>query len=316
MIVSNPYFNTQTTISDVDQLADRLLALSEKDTKLISDILSLTENDTSMLTTINQQASTITQQSNDIAKLKTDVSNAQALASASSENLLINPRGKINQANESDGVLAAGVYFCDGWKAGANGAEVYRDADGFRLVSGSIVQLVPNNVEPNQTLRGNLTTVSGSPQIKINGGTDSAQSDSAEYIQFEVSGDNSKFTKLVLAESVELPIYRQQADELTPCKRSYEKVTGSVSAGRIGSGSQSNIFLASIKVTEKLKASAITVTAVRAHKHAVVFDSIAGISASHTGDYALIRMITGTDNGELSETCEIDGMTLILDARP
>ncbi|MEH0690146.1 hypothetical protein H4F17_13905 [Vibrio cholerae] len=217
MQVINPFFNTQTTISDVDQLADRLLALSDKDTQLISDILSLTENDTSMLTTINQQASAITQQSNDIAKLKTDVINAQALASASSENLLINPRGKINQANESDGVLAAGVYFCDGWKAGANGAEVYRDADGFRLVSGSIVQLVPNNVEPNQTLRGNLTTVSGTPQIKINSGTDSAQSDSAEYIEFEVSGDNSKFTKLVLAESEELPIYRQQADELTPC---------------------------------------------------------------------------------------------------
>lgn len=219
MQVINPFFNTQTTISDVDQLADRLLALSDKDAQLISDILSLTENDTSMLTTINQQASTITQQGNDIAKLKTDVSNAQALASASSENLLINPRGKINQASESDGVLAAGVYFCDGWKAGANGAEVYRDADGFRLVSGSIVQLVPNNVEPNQTLRGNLTTVSGTPQIKINGGTDSAQSDNAEYIQFEVSGDNSKFTKLVLAESAELPAYRQQADELTPCLR-------------------------------------------------------------------------------------------------
>lgn len=225
MQVVNPFFNTQTKISDIDQLADRLLALSNKDAKLISDILDLTKKDTSMLATINQQASTITQQSKDIAKLKTDVSTAQALANASSENLLVNPRGKINQANESDGKLAAGVYFCDGWKAGANGAEVYRDADGFRLVSGSIVQLVPNNVEPNQTLRGNLTTVSGKPQIKINGGTDSAQSDSAEYIQFEVSGDNSKFTKLVLAESAELPIYRQQADELTPCLGQYEIIS-------------------------------------------------------------------------------------------
>ncbi|MDC5719434.1 hypothetical protein [Vibrio europaeus] len=229
MIVSNPFFNTQTTISDVDQLTDRLLALSEKDTKLISDILSLTENDTSMLTTINQQATAITQQSNDIAKLKTDLSTTHALANASSENLLINPRGKINQANELDGVLAAGVYFCDGWKAGANGAEVYRDADGFRLVSGSIIQLVLNNVEPNQTLRGNLTTVSGAPQIKINGGTDSAQSNGAEYIQFEVSGDNSKFTTLVLAESEELPIYRQQADELSPCKLFYRRETKSIS---------------------------------------------------------------------------------------
>lgn len=224
MQVINPFFNTQATISDVDQLADRLLALSDKDAQLISDVLNLAQEDASLLSKINQQttvidqqAAVITQQSNDITKLKTDVSNAQALASASSENLLINPRGKINQANESDGVLAAGVYFCDGWKAGANGAEVYRDADGFRLVSGSIIQLVPNNVEPNQPLRGNLTTVSGTPQIKINGGADSAQSDSAEYIQFEVSGDSSKFTKLVLAESAESPVYRQQADELTPC---------------------------------------------------------------------------------------------------
>nr|AKN37789.1 hypothetical protein [Vibrio sp. FF_482] len=221
------------------------MVLSDKDAQLISDVLNLAQEDASLLSKINQQttvidqqAAVITQQSNDITKLKVDVNNAQALASASSENLLINPRGKINQANESDGVLAAGVYFCDGWKAGANGAEVYRDADGFRLVSGSIVQLVPNNVEPNQTLRGNLTKVSGTPQIKINGGTDSAQSDSAEYIQFEVSGDNSKFTKLVLAESVELPIYQQAKDELKPCKRFYQKskhVEGFLSANSLAS---------------------------------------------------------------------------------
>ncbi|CAM3793623.1 hypothetical protein [Vibrio aquimaris] len=230
MHVYNPFFNTKTTISDVDQLADRLLALSDKDAQLISDVLSLTQEDAALLSKIHQQTAVIeqqkaliTQQGSDISLLKTEVNKAQALANASCENLLINPRGKINQANESDGVLAAGVYFCDGWKAGVNGAEVYRDADGFRLVSGSIVQLVPNNVEPNQTLRGNLTTVSGTPQIKINGGTDSAQSDSAEYIQFEVSGDNSKFTKLVMAESVELPIYDQHADELTPCLRFYRR---------------------------------------------------------------------------------------------
>ncbi|WFB46728.1 hypothetical protein [Vibrio coralliilyticus] len=217
MQVINPFFNTQTTISDVDQLADRLLALSDKDTQLISDVLSLAQEDASLLSKLNQHTTVIDQQAALITQLKTDVSHAQALASASRENLLINPRGKINQANESDGVLAAGVYFCDGWKAGENGAEVYRDADGFRLVNGSIVQLVPNNVEPNQTLRGNLTAFSGTPKIKINSGADSAQSDSAEYIQFEVSGNDSKFTKLVLAESEELPMYRQQANELTQC---------------------------------------------------------------------------------------------------
>ena len=219
MQVINPFFNTQTTISDVDQLAGRLLALSDQDTQLISDVLSLAQEDASLLSKLNQHTTVIDQQAALVTQLQTDVSHAQALAGASRENLLINPRGKINQANEPDGVLAAGTYFCDGWKAGANGAEVYRDADGFRLVSGSIVQLVPNNVEPNQTLRGNLTTVSGAPQIKINSGTDSAQSDSAEYIHFEVCGDNSKFTKLVLAESAELPIYSQKSDELTPCYR-------------------------------------------------------------------------------------------------
>lgn len=233
MQVINPFFNTQTTISDVDQLADRLLALSDKDTQLISDVLSLAQEDASLLSKLNQHTTVIDQQAAMITQLKTDVSHAQALAGASCENLLINPRGKINQANESDGVLAAGVYFCDGWKAGANGAEVYRDADGFRLVSGSMVQLVPNNVGPNQPLRGNLTTVSGTPQIKINGGTDSAQSDSAEYIQFEVSGDNSKFTKLVLAESAALPIYWQQADELSPCQKFYID-TGDVHGGTFG----------------------------------------------------------------------------------
>ncbi|MYM58520.1 hypothetical protein GTG28_04720 [Vibrio sp. OCN044] len=226
MHVNNPFFNTKTTISDVDQLADRLLALSDKDAQLISDVLSLTQEDAALLGKIHQQTAVIeqqkaliTQQGSDISQLKLDINQAQALAKASCENLLINPRGKINQANESDGVLAAGVYFCDGWKAGTKGAEVYRDADGFRLVSGSIVQLVPNNVDPNQPLRGNLTIVSGTPQIQINGGTDITQSDSAEYIQFEVSGDNSKFTKLMLAESTDLPVYRQIVDELTPCLR-------------------------------------------------------------------------------------------------
>ncbi|EAQ54289.1 hypothetical protein [Vibrio sp. MED222] len=211
MHVSNPFFNTQTKIADIDQLTDRLLALSNQDTQLISDVLDLTNKDTSLLKSIHQQATQIT-------ALKNDVSKAQYTAIASSENLLINPRGKINQANESDGVLTAGQYFCDGWKAGAGGAEVYRDADGFRLVSGSIVQLVPNIIDVGRTLRSNMDIVSGTPQIRINGGTDTATADSQQYIKFEVSGDGSKFTCLILAQSSSLPIYQQSVDELTPCK--------------------------------------------------------------------------------------------------
>ncbi|AXU40224.1 hypothetical protein fNo16_0013 [Vibrio phage fNo16] len=136
-----------------------------------------------------------------------------------SENLLINPRGKINQANESAGVLAAGQYFCDGWKAGGSGAEVYIDADGFRLVSGSILQLVPNNLESGRSIRGNMDAIMGNPVISINGGSDNELSDSAQYIQFEISGNNSKFTRIVLAESVSAPIYQQLSDELKHCKR-------------------------------------------------------------------------------------------------
>ncbi|PTO54060.1 hypothetical protein CWN94_11695 [Vibrio splendidus] len=136
-----------------------------------------------------------------------------------SENLLINPRGKINQANESDGVLSAGQYFCDGWKAGAAGAEVYRDSDGFRLISGSILQLVPNNLDASQPIKGNMDVISGAPAIRINGGTDSESSDTQTYITFEVIGNNSKFTRLILAESESLPVYQQSQDELKPCQR-------------------------------------------------------------------------------------------------
>ncbi|NGZ66313.1 hypothetical protein G6Z92_04840 [Vibrio aestuarianus subsp. cardii] len=140
-----------------------------------------------------------------------------------SNNLLINPRGKINQANESDGVLSAGQYFCDGWKAGGAGAEVYRDSDGFRLISGSIVQLVPNNLDVGRQIRGNMDIISGTPIIRINGGGDDELSNTQPYITFEVVGDNSKFTRLVLAESVESPIYQQLKDELRPCLKFYTK---------------------------------------------------------------------------------------------
>lgn len=140
-----------------------------------------------------------------------------------SENLLINPRGKINQASEPEGIVAAGQYFCDGWKAGANGAEVYIDSDGFRLISGSILQLVPNSLEATRNLRANMDVISGAPVISINGGTDNELAGASEYIEIEVSGDNSKFTRLILAESVSLPIYQQSSDELTPCLKFYQR---------------------------------------------------------------------------------------------
>ncbi|HFG1968638.1 TPA: hypothetical protein ACGF6M_001905 [Vibrio cholerae] len=136
-----------------------------------------------------------------------------------SNNLLINPRGKINQLSERDGVLAAGVYFCDGWKAGASGAEVYRDPDGFRLISGSIVQLVPNNLDAGRRIRANMDVISGAPLIRINGGGDDVLSNSQQYITVEISGNNSKFTRIILAESLEVPIYQQSSDELAPCMK-------------------------------------------------------------------------------------------------
>ncbi|WIE05915.1 hypothetical protein [Vibrio fluvialis] len=134
-----------------------------------------------------------------------------------SANLLVNPRGKVNQLNEAQGVVAAGQYFCDGWKAGAAGAQVYVDADGIRLISGSIIQLVPNTIEAGRNLRANMDVISGAPVLSINGGTDNEPNGSGAYIQLEISGDNSKFTRVILAESVDLPIYQQSSDELTPC---------------------------------------------------------------------------------------------------
>ncbi|KQB07362.1 hypothetical protein CGT94_05060 [Vibrio metoecus] len=143
-----------------------------------------------------------------------------------SENLLINPRGKINQLNEPDGVLSAGVYFCDGWKAGASGAEVYRDADGFRLISGSIVQLVPNNLGAGRNLRANMDVISGAPVMSINGGSDNVVSSDSEYISLEISGNNSKFNRIILAESLEIPIYQQSSNELFKCLHFLHVKTG------------------------------------------------------------------------------------------
>lgn len=136
-----------------------------------------------------------------------------------SENLLINPRGKINQANESDGVLEPYQYFCDGWKAGALGAEVYIDSDGFRLISGSIFQMVPLDIDSGRVLRGNMDVLSGVPEIVLDNGGDTLTYAGRGEVNFEVRGDNCKFTRCILAESVNLPIYQQAADELLACLR-------------------------------------------------------------------------------------------------
>lgn len=164
-------------------------------------------------------------------------------------NLLINPRGKINQANESDGVIAAGDYFCDGWKAGANGAEVYRLADGgFDLRSGSIVQLVPNDLEASRLVRTNLDVIAGSPVMKVNGAAEKAAAGAGAYIEIEVSGDNSKFNRLVAAASTAKPIYQQLADELSPCLRFYFEVKQKRIDGSCYSSGYCNIDIADFPI--------------------------------------------------------------------
>ncbi|MDF2185462.1 hypothetical protein O1O06_11880 [Grimontia hollisae] len=141
----------------------------------------------------------------------------------SSENLLINPRGVINQADEPDGLLSAGQYFCDGWKAGAGGAEVYRDPDGFRLVSGSIVQQVENTVPLGTVIRANIDVISGAPAMTLGGDSGAHTTASAEHVPLEISGTNCKFTCAVVAVGAELPIYAERAysDELLRCQRFY-----------------------------------------------------------------------------------------------
>ncbi|OED60265.1 hypothetical protein A165_25285 [Vibrio tasmaniensis ZS-17] len=205
-----------------------------------------------------------------------------------SENLLINPRGKINQANESDGVLSAGQYFCDGWKAGAAGAEVYRDADGFRLISGSILQLVPNNLDIGRTIKGNMDSILGNPAIRINGGTDSELSDDQPYITFEVFGNNSKFTRLILSESEDFPVYQQSPDELPPCLPFFEIV-------------RSGILDCNNQATTLHK---ISVPFIKKHSTPAVTRVGAAISGSEDGTYVssilLSSMVIGKDFGDPS----------------
>ncbi|ELL4666609.1 hypothetical protein Q5V23_000385 [Vibrio fluvialis] len=171
-----------------------------------------------------------------------------------SENLLINPRGKVNQLSEAQGVIAAGQYFCDGWKAGAAGAEIYVDTDGFRLISGSIVQLVPNTIEAGRNLRSNMDVISGAPVMSINGGTSNEPNGVSAYIQLEISGDNSKFSRVILAESVELPIYQQAPSEINPCLRFLEIKEfglGYDLAGGKGSDGGGPYTLRAVEFTEK-----------------------------------------------------------------
>lgn len=223
-------------------------------------------------------------------------------AGGGNENLLINPRGKINQANEPDGVLSAGQYFCDGWKAGAAGAEVYIDPDGFRLISGSIVQLVPNNLEVGRSVRANMDIISGAPVISINSGGDNVLSDNAEYIQFEVSGNNSKFTRLILAESVNLPIYQQEIDELKPCKRFLRKSLASGESWGNGAGS---VLKVTVSYDEMHKVPAAT----KLSEVATVNCTSAAADVSKTG---LAHRLVSSSSGSFWS----NSVTYLLDARP
>lgn len=168
----------------------------------------------------------------------------------SSENLLINPRGVINQADEPDGLLSAGQYFCDGWKAGAGGAEVYRDPDGFRLVSGSVVQQVENTVPLGTVIRANIDVISGAPAMTLGGDSGAHTTASAEHIPLEISGTNCKFTRAVVAVGAELPIYAERAysDELARCQRQLCVLDGRYLDGYTNAG-QNSYLNVSLPVT-------------------------------------------------------------------
>ncbi|MEZ9413644.1 hypothetical protein AB4189_05515 [Vibrio sp. 10N.286.49.E1] len=231
------------------------------------------------------------------------------------QNLLINSRGKINQANESDGVLSAGQYFCDGWKAGAAGAEVYRDADGFRLISGSILQLVPNNLDTGRKIMGNMDVIQGSPVIRINGGTDSELSNDQVYIKFEVTGNNSKFTRLILAESETTPIYQQAPDELKPCKRFYELISG-INLVVSLSSNQSNVeYWATVALGNDLVAPpAVALSSNWAlHKSGLYYDNV----TSMYGDYidGTVRVVILSQQNEGAQSAEMKNLNIELDAR-
>ncbi|WP_114787317.1 hypothetical protein [Vibrio tetraodonis] len=160
---------------------------------------------------------------------------ADQMRTLGTTNLLINPRGKINQASETDGEIEAGEYFCDGWKAGPNGAHVYRlDDGGFDLRGGSIVQLIPNDLEVSRLVRTNLDVVSGSPMMKVNGIAEKAAAGDGEYIEIEISGDNSTFNRLIAASSQTKPVYQHDTNELGKCQRFYFD-TGRVHGGTFGS---------------------------------------------------------------------------------
>lgn len=181
---------------------------------------------------------------------------------AIAENLLINPRGKINQANEPDGVIAAGDYFCDGWKAGPAGCEVYIEPDGFRLVSGSMLQLIPNTLESDRLIRTNLDVISGSPVIKVNGIADKNAAGVGEYIEIEISGLNSKFSRIIAADSKTKPIYQQAVDEFEPCLKFLEYIHFAIGydlVGGKGTDGTSPYTFRAIKFNRKHKLPAVAI---------------------------------------------------------
>lgn len=231
-----------------------------------------------------------------------------------SENLLINPRGKVNQLGEAQGVVSAGQYFCDGWKAGAAGAQVYVDADGIRLISGSIVQLVPNDIEVGRNLRANMDVISGAPVLSINGGTDNEPNGSGTYIELEISGDNSKFTRIILAESVELPIYQQSSDELEPCLKFCQKVMGaSVTNFENSAYSYFSYALTGVPLPKKMHtAPSISILQLNMYVEAISEDRTSFSYCIGSNDESFqVRYLSGSPSATAW-----DSISYIADARP
>ncbi|GHX30290.1 hypothetical protein VCSRO107_3592 [Vibrio cholerae] len=146
-----------------------------------------------------------------------------------------------------------------------------------------------------------MDIISGSPVMSINGGSDNAVSSDSEYISLEISGDNSKFTRIILAESLEIPIYQQSSDELMPCLK----------------------FLQTIKVRE-LSQSGYVSDVSKVEFLEVQMHKVPAIT-----DYVAAGIKTATDNGgdEVSSTWRFKAVawagwssaisfSRVLDARP
>jgi hypothetical protein len=88
-----------------------------------------------------------------------------------SANLLINPECRINQRVFGGGVLAAGAYGYDRWKAGAGGCTLTRTADGKLTLDGVLLQVVEAPELAGQTVTVSLEDPSGDVAVDVAGAT-------------------------------------------------------------------------------------------------------------------------------------------------